>query len=218
MLAEDDKDNYVSIAFLDMDDEGYITKLTISTNSRYHFKIDDPVKPKSILDDIKIPESIAEPLLTRARYHGFLDYEIADEEVLGRLDNIKTYEHNAQQVLAVFDEYPEIENDDKYANLFAYLFAKSIESDYSWRHGNGDNFRLVVSYSSGHALAGEIYTNLNPEIEEKIKIAHDYGKQFFKDLQFFCAIYDECSFEEELLKALVIVQQIGEVYSQVILG
>lgn len=106
---------------------------------------------------------------------------------------------------------------DKYANVFGYLFAKAIESDCSWRHGDKDQFRLVVSYSPGDALVGELYTHLQPAVEEKVKIAYDYGKQFYKDLTVFCAMHEECNFEEELLKALVIVQQIGEVYAQTIL-
>lgn len=200
-----------------MDEEGYITKLTISVNGRYHFKVDEPVRPKNILEDFKVPESVAEPILTRARFHGFLDYEINDEVVLGRLEHIKTYESNAQQILEVFEDYPEVGIEDKYANIFGYLFAKSIESDHSWRHGDKDQFRLVVSYSPGDAIVGEIYTHLQPAVEEKVKVAYDYGKQFYKDLAVFCAMHEECNFEEELLKALVIVQQIGEVYSQTIL-
>ena len=217
ILAEEEVNNYVSIAFLDMDEEGYITKLTISVNGRYHFKVDEPIRPKNILDDFKVPESVAVPILARAHFHGFLDSEIEDDVVLGRLDNVKTYESNAQQILDEFGSYPEIDDEEKYANIFGYLFAKSIESDHSWRHGDQEQFRLVVRYSPGHAIAGELYTHLKPEVEEKVKVAHDYGKQFYKDLKVFCAMHKECSFEEELLKAAVIVQQIGEIYSQTIL-
>lgn len=92
VLAEEEENHYVSIAFLDMDEEGYVTKLTISINSRYHFKIDEPVRHRSILDDFEIPESVAVPILARAHFHGFLDHETNDEAVLGCLDNIKTYE------------------------------------------------------------------------------------------------------------------------------
>lgn len=217
ILAEEEKNNYVSIAFLDMDEEGYITKLTVSVNGRYHFKVDEPVRPRNILDDFKVPDSVAEPILSRARFHGFLDCEIDDEAVLDRLEHIKTYESNAQQILEVFEDYPEIETEDKYVNVFGYLFAKSIESDHSWRHGDREQFRFVVSYSPEDALSGELHTDLKPVVEERVKIAYDYGKQFYIDLKLFCAMHRECDFEEELLRALVIVQQVGEVYSQTVL-
>lgn len=217
ILAEEEENNYVSIAFLDLDEEGYISKLTISTNGRYHFKIDELVRPKNILDNFEIPESIAEPILSRARFHGFLDDEIEAETVLGCINHIKTYENNVAQVFEVLDDYPEIEDDEKFPNIFGYLFAKAIESDHSWRHGSPEQFRLVVHYSPGSAITGELHTHLKPEVEEKVKVAYDYGKQFYKDLHFFCALNEECNFEEELRKSLVIVQQIGEVYSKTIL-
>lgn len=217
IIAEDETDNYVSIAFLDMDEDGYITKLTISTNSRYHFKVDEPPKPKNILDDLKIPESAAELLLARARFHGFLDYEIDDEAVLGRLAHIKTYERNTQQILEFFEMFPEVAIEDRYANVLGYLFAKSIESDHSWRHGDSEQFRLLVSYSPEDAITGGIHTHLQPSVEEKVQSAHNYGKQFYKDVRTFCSMHEECRFKDEFLKAAAIVQQIGEVYSQTIL-
>ena len=217
VLAEEERDNYVSIAFLDVDEEGYIEKLTISVNGRYHFKIDEPVRPKNILDDFKVPESIAEPILSRAHFHGFLNRETEDETVLGCLHHVKTYESNIQQILDVFDDYSEVDVDERYANLFGYLFAKAIESDHSWRHGDKEQFRLVVRYSPGDALCGDLYTHLKPEVEEKVKVAFDYGKQFYKDYQVFCAMHKDCDYDDTLRKALVIVQQIGEVYSKTIL-
>ena len=217
ILAEEEENNYVSIAFLDMDEEGYVTKLLTSINDRYHFKVDEPVSPQNILDGFEIPESVAVPMLARARFHGFLNYETEDEAVLSCFDNIKTYESNVQQVLEAFDEYSDISEDEKYANIFGYLFAKSIELNYSGQHGDPEQLRLVASYSPRDAISGELYTHLEPEVEKKVKIAYNYGKQFYKDLQVFCEMYEDSEFEDELFKALLIVQQIGEVYSKTII-
>ena len=41
VLAEGDADDYESIAFITVDDNGMITKIKISTDGRYHFKIDE---------------------------------------------------------------------------------------------------------------------------------------------------------------------------------
>ena len=54
-------------------------------------------------------------------------------------------------------------------------------------------------------------------MKKKVKIAYDYGKQFYKDLQVFCGMHEDSEFEDELFKALLIVEQIGEVYSKTIL-
>lgn len=217
VLAENEETNYVSIAFLELDGEGNIIKLTVSNNGRYHFRIDKPVRPVSILDDFELPESVAEPIFSRARFHGFLTYETGNETVLRFSKHIKSYEENARDLIAAFDDYQEVDENDKYSNVFGYLFAKAIESDQSWRHGDQNQFRLVVHYSSEDAICGRIHTNLDPEKEERVLVAYDYGKQFYKDLCFFCGVHEEATFEQELLKALVIVQQIGEVYSMTVL-
>ncbi|MBQ7864205.1 MAG: hypothetical protein IJ353_07060 [Lachnospiraceae bacterium] len=41
VLADGDADDYESIAFITVDDNGMITKIKISTDGRYHFKIDE---------------------------------------------------------------------------------------------------------------------------------------------------------------------------------
>ena len=66
-------------------------------------------------------------------------------------------------------------------------------------------------------LQGEVTLGCTAEVKEKLKVAYDYGKQFYKDLKFFCEMHEEADFKEELFKALIIVQQIGEVYSKAIL-
>lgn len=52
VLANDDAgDNYESIAFITVDSDGMISKIKISTDSRYHFSIDQPENVKTPLDD-----------------------------------------------------------------------------------------------------------------------------------------------------------------------
>ena len=215
ILAEDDEENYTAIAFLELDEEGYITKLTISTDPNYHFQVDKPPRPKNILDDLELPGSAAESILIRARFHGFLDVD--DETVLNLLERVKTYEDNAEQLLQDMDHFTESDESERYANLFGYLFAKSIEADYSSRHGDVRQFRFVVNYNPRDAFTGEFHTPMTGAIEEKLKTAHHYGKQFYKDVEFFCSVHEQCDLQEELLKGLVVVQQIGEIYSGTIL-
>ena len=215
ILAEDDEENYTAIAFLELDEEGYITKLTISTDPNYHFQVDKPTRPKNILDDWELPGSAAESILIRARFHGFLDVD--DETVLNLLERVKTYEDNAEQLLQDMDHFTESDESERYANLFGYLFAKSIEADYSSRHGDVRQFRFVVNYNPRDAFTGEFHTPMTGAIEEKLKTAHHYGKQFYKDVEFFCSVHEQFDLQEELLKGLVVVQQIGEIYSGTIL-
>lgn len=43
VLASGEEDNYESIAFIDVNRDGMIERIKISTDGRYHFKIDEPV-------------------------------------------------------------------------------------------------------------------------------------------------------------------------------
>ena len=45
VLAETELANYMSIVLLDMEAEGYIKELLISTNPRYHFQIEEGMSP-----------------------------------------------------------------------------------------------------------------------------------------------------------------------------
>ena len=68
--------------------------------------------------------------------------------------------------------------------------------------------------SAGDAWAGEINTLLKLEQNEKIVAAMELGKQFAKDFAFFHP-FDEphnVEYDADLLKALIVVQQLGKLY------
>ncbi len=51
VIAYGEEDNYESIAFIDIDENGRISRLVTSANSRYHFRIDGVPEIKSALDN-----------------------------------------------------------------------------------------------------------------------------------------------------------------------
>ena len=54
VLASGEEDNYESIAFINVSEDGMIERIKISTDDRYHFKVDEPAKVQFSFDDIKI--------------------------------------------------------------------------------------------------------------------------------------------------------------------
>ena len=74
--------------------------------------------------------------------------------------------------------------------------------------------RLVVSYTPGDAWTGEISTLLKSGQHEKIVDAMKLGKQFAKDFAFFHPFNEPHNeeFDADLLKALLVVQQLGKLY------
>lgn len=212
VIASGEEHNYETIAFADIDAEGRICKLVTSGNSRYHFHIDEKPKPKAPLDDVEIPKSVVEPIIMRARFHGVISDDVTDDMILNELNDARMYENNIRNMLATMPTGDEKTN---LGNLFGYLFAKAVETEFSEKQHVGlFKKRLVVSYTPGDAWAGEINTLLKPEQNEKIVAAMELGKQFAKDFAFFHP-FDEphdVEYDADLLKALIVVQQLGKLY------
>lgn len=95
------------------------------------------------------------------------------------------------------------------------MFAKAIETAYSNKKHAGifENY-LVVRYTPGDAWNGEINTHLPPEQSEKIAAAMELGKQFAKDFAFFHPFGEPHNdeYDADLLKALIVAQQLGKLY------
>lgn len=212
VIACGEEDNYDSIAFVDIDEAGRIFRLVTSSNSRYHFHIDEKNRPETPLDDAELPMSVIDPIILRARFHGIIGDDVTDENVLDDVQNMWMYTNNAEQMLSAMPEGNEEEN---LGNLFGYLFAKAVETAYSENQHTGIfKTHPLASYSPADAWNGEINTPLKPEQHEKIAATMTLGKQFAKDFAFFHPIGtphgDE--YNADLLKALIAVQQLGNLY------
>lgn len=213
VIASGEEHNYQSIAFADIDDEGRISRLVTSDNCRYHFRIDEKPVPKTPLDDVEIPESVVEPIILRARFHGIIDDDVAAQSILTDVPDVRMYERNVEQMLCTM---PEGDEEKNLKNLFGYLFAKAIETAYSeTQHTGLFKKRLVVRYTPADAWNGTIHTLLKPEKSERIAVAMEFGKQFAKDFAFFHpfgAAHDD-AYDADLRKALIVVQQLGYLYA-----
>ncbi len=214
VLATGEETKYESIAFIEVDENGNIVKLRTSIDSRYRFQIDEKPRKKNPLEDVKIPDSIMEPILLRARYHGIIDESITDEMVLGDLDNANEYENNVRQMMETFPETTVKEQKKAYMeNLFGYLFAKAAEMEYAETH-NTTSFHRLCNYSPSDCWAGEICSDLDEKGQEALEAAMKLGRQFYSDLKF----YSECNpvedYEDNMLRALILTQILGQQFSR----
>ncbi|MBR4304579.1 MAG: nuclear transport factor 2 family protein [Clostridia bacterium] len=212
VIASGSEDNYDTIAFIEMNDEGYISKLVTSTNPRYHFSIDTKINPKSPFDDIEFPKSVIEPIINRARFHGIIDDTITNENILDNIDDSYIFNNNIKQLLA---SMPDGNTETMLKNMFGYLFAKAVELTYT----NGKQEKSctsgnLISYSPSDVWKGEIRTYLDGEQHNKIVSAMDLGKQFAKDFAFFHPLDEPHNedYDSDLFKALIVVQQLGKLY------
>ncbi len=212
VIAHGGEQNYQTIAFADIDDEGRISKLVTSSNERYHFRIDETAKPKTPLDDVVLPESVVESIVMRAKYHGIIDGDLSGESILNEISEINMYKNNINLMLG---EMPKADEERVLKNLFGYLFAKAIETAHSKKQRVGVfKKRLLVNYNPDDAWNGEIHTLLRSEENEKIVAAMELGKQFAKDFAFFHPFGEphDDEYDADLIKALIVVQQLGNLY------
>lgn len=215
VLADNEEDNYESIMFIDTDEDGEITRITVETDSRYHFRIERPERVKTPLDDIDPPGSVLEPIAARAKFHGFLDVDTEYEEISDDPDYAE-HASNARRMLDALRSDPQPDALEAIGNILAYLFAKAVESTRNrQREYHETETKLLASYSPYDALRGRLFSSLPPKENEALKDEMEPASQFARDLFFFMQSNDktEDDFEETFTQAAVAVQSIGRIYA-----
>lgn len=207
ILSENEIDNYISIVFVNVDESGHIQKIHITEEGRYHFKIDEPPHYDSALENFKFPDNVQGAMLSRAKFHGFIDCECSLEDVSSRLDCIKEYERKAEKIVLEFTPSGE---DNDLSNLFGYLFATTVEGTYNSRKG------IECScFNISDVMKEDYHTDSNEPVAHKFVVAHALGKQFFKDFTIQSSLEEDRGRIKEILKdALIFVQQLGELYAE----
>lgn len=219
VLAYGEPENYEGIAFIELDDSGKITALSISTNSRYRFRLDPMPVKKSVWDDFEMPENVFNPMLTRAKFNDLVEENVTEDTLLKDETDDRSYRDNAQRMLDLLpdDEFRE----ERLKNLFGYLTAKAAESEYNNRK-SVDQKRgcQIAHYSPMHAWAGEYDSLLDGDIYEKLKDLMETGKLFYNDYSFLCEMRQLSAGEREdiLFTALVFAQKIGKHHAQHLLA
>lgn len=210
------EDDYESIAFIDVDDNGMISRIKISRDSRYRFRIDRPKKVQTPPDDIKVPDSVFEPIILRAKFHGIIDHEVEESSVTENIVDYDSLEQNAQRMLDALLEGPQPDDEKAFANIFGYLFAKAIEQTVNEDKNTGEyDTRRTASFRPGEAFAGEISSTLSAEEHAALEKAMKLGTQFYNDFKAYIQMIDvdEDQFVELFKQAAVVVQRLGQMYS-----
>lgn len=214
VISYKEKEDYSSIAFVDVNEEGRISRLETSIDGRYVFSIDKKPAKNEFWQDVIIPESPITPMVSRARFHGIIGKDVTEEIVLKSTEDDWLYKQNAQRMISSMSK----EDASKcYENLFGYLFAKEIERTFveKAQEEQGMYSDLSVEYIPADARRGEMQTLLSNAQQKKIAAAMGLGKQFFMDFSFFHPgnLPRNESFDADLVQALIVVQRLGKLYS-----
>ena len=216
LISYETEDNYSAIAFLDVNEEGNITRIYITTDSRYHFREDEKFREASPLDNVKLPESVIEPVYFRAKFHGLIDDEMSMEELVDGITNYSTWQHNVENMLEALQEDPQPDAEQAFGNILGYLFAKAIEMTVNENKPVTDfKTRLTASYHPSEAFAGEISSTLSAEEHSVLEKSMEIGRQFFNDVAGYMKLSNagEEQFVELFTQAAVVVQRIGQLYT-----
>ena len=215
VLASGEETNYTSIAFLEVDGEGNVSRLLTSTNPRYHFDVDEKPERSFLFDDPDIPRSVIESILARARFEGMLDSSVTDEMVLQYSAWSEEFENNARQMLNALPEDKSLDRDSLLENLYGYLFAKAAEMEYAAnQYASALKGGLLCSYTPDDAWAGRIESTLDAERQAKLEDAFALGRQFYQDFALYQKLFGAGNYDGDMMKSLMAVQNLGCFYSR----
>ena len=214
ILAMGEETKYTTIVFIDTDENGNIERMTTSSNSRYHFQIDQKPKARNPFEGLELPKTVLKPILLRAKFQGIIDQSVTEEMLSTSSDYSYEFDNNISQILESIPEENLEEKKRIIKNVFGYLFAKAIELHYAkTRPVTSFEERLLCSYSIDDAWEGVIHSDLSAEQNTRLEEALELGKQFYNDFEFFQGTQEESSYKENLRQALVAVQILGTMYS-----
>ena len=120
-------------------------------------------------------------------------------------------------MLDALQEGPQPDAEKAFANIFGYLFAKAIEQTVNEDKNTGEyDTRLTASFRPGEAFAGEISSTLSEEEHAALEKAMKLGTQFYNDFKAYIQMTDadEDQFVELFKQAAVVVQRLGQMYSE----
>ena len=205
---------------MSVNEDGEITNIEISNDSAYRFKVEFPDRAKTPFDDIELPESVIQPMINRAKFIEIIDEDLSDEEIMN-VENYNGYADNAERMYEALINSDYENMDSALENVFGYLFAKAIEKTIN-EHNVDMNcgFCLTASFSPCDAMEGTIRSTLDPEKHKQLEESMELGAKFYKDLKFFTKMTDadKEAFRESYIQAAVMVQRLGELYAEKLIG
>lgn len=218
VLSYGSENDNEAIAFLDTDADGKISRLQVTDDHHYRFKPDPEFEEQSIFDDVSLPESVAEPILARARLLGVIEASVEDAMILKNSAHEEEHRNNIHRMMEAMPETADEEQRKRnYENMFGYLFAKAAEAEFA-ENQEHKSFDLICSYLPADAWEGRCIGNLGPEHQPALEDAMDLGKLFYKDFVFYHMDNQDEPVTDTLTQALMLVQILGRYYAEICFG
>ena len=177
-----------SIVFIDVDGNGLIRRILVSSDSRFQFRTDSEEEGKAFLKEITDTKNVSERMFKRCQYLDLIPFDERFQDVMKPGLDEALLQEKARHALSELTEIPLSEVHEEVISCLGFLFADAMRET---------------------AEAGRQLTS-----EERIRMekAMELGKQFYND--FYTAVMEEGLTEEDrrqiLLEAAVAVQRLGK--------
>lgn len=208
VLAEETPDNLVSIVFADVNEEGLITRLTVTDDSRYRFEIDRKEVPdEDDVGELHTPASAAEAISLRAASQGIVAWDMPQETLMAAVEDDSFYREKTDWAMNLLLE----KNAPSLEQLVAYLYVKAIENAQATKMA-----APMTAYSAEEAAHGIVRSNLPERMQKILEREFSFGTQYYKEIQQHIPTDDSGVPEgDELLDALVLIQKAGHLCAEV---
>ena len=209
VLAYGKDEDYEAIVFIDVDDDGLIKRIKISTDGRYRFCVDDISSPASILEDVKMPGTVEDTIFLRAKAFGIRPWDETLEQFQSESERIDKYHERTERLLERTKYYmltgPGEKMEILFCNLFERAFAERLLSE----------INVSIPEPEPEAMfSDDFYVPLNIEWEPLIEESREYAKGFCRDYDHYCLMSGTKETSLKLFAdAAVIVQELGEAYA-----
>lgn len=212
ILTGEDEDDYESIAFVTLNDEGYISKIYTCMDSKYRFHIERLETPDLGFEEDEWEEidRFEHRMILRASLMGFHseDPDIVEEEI-----KISDYTFNElQTVFLCRPEDKDLHDEETAKDMLGYMFSKGIEA-YAF-----NELHAVVSHGfSIKGLNGEIdpiwindQVKLKYNLEEKLQYAFEKGKSFYTDAAPMLKLIESDEYMNQFFYVMAYVYSLGK--------
>ena len=215
IIARETEDNLESICFIDCNDDNQISRIEVTKNPRYRFKIDEEKVYHKLMEDYEPTTDVCEAIIARAHFHWFLDREISREDIEEQSLYTRYYNKAAKKIVREMKQNPLEDILEFLPKVYSHLFVKSIEMQLS-DNDITKNDVFPFSMISLEEISGGYEPNGWDEfITKRLSASYELASQFYKDFKFRREMADtEDGFEDELISSLVLIQQIAEFYAR----
>ena len=220
-LAYNEDYRFESVLFIDVNEGGLITRIKVSEDLGYQFKV---VNQKEIMlpfDNMKNESDLLGQMVLRARKLGLINPSISDETVLNEIPDFQLFDERGKEGMNALqkrartkaDNTEQIDAQQDVENIVGYLFAKAVEmSLYRKMAMNDETADKSVPFCIEEALEGEFTTTLQGKTYETLIGSRGTGVEFLEDFNQFCNQRDLQ--DEDMLNALwdtmIFVQRLGQ--------